>query len=90
MRIGFVTPNYYPTLTGGSEVSLRLLSETLVSRGHTVLVLSFDYSPNRPQKEIINGVKVIRFKMLIKSALPLSLSIPVSLVMKSLEKSVDI
>ncbi len=90
MRIGFVSSNYYPTIIGGGEISLKLLAEELKNRGHTVLVLSFDSPSNKKQIENINGVTVIRHKSLLKSAQLFSLILPVWVAMKSYEDSVDI
>ncbi len=88
--MGLVTPNYYPNVKGGGELSVKLLAEGLVNRGHKVLIISFDFSSNLPREGNINGVKVVRLKQLSKSAQFLSLTLPVAIAMKSWEKYVDI
>ncbi len=70
MKIVHVSPMYAPAL-GGAEHHLKAISERLVSRGHDVTVLTADVSfhedlwPGRsgqlPRREILNGVKVVRF-----------------------------
>jgi len=70
MRILHVSPMYYPAL-GGAELHLKELSEGLVSRGHEVTVVTANVSDhanlwpgkhgNLVEREVINGVKVIRF-----------------------------
>ncbi len=90
MKIGFVTANYYPNIKGGGELSLKLLAEQLVKKGHTVLVLSFDSPTYRRVVENVCGVKVVRYKVPFHSALLLNLSLPVCGVMKSWEKFVDV
>jgi glycosyltransferase involved in cell wall biosynthesis len=70
MKIIHVSPMYAPAL-GGAEHHLKTISEGLVSRGHDVTVLTAnvgsheDLWPGRcghlPAKEVMNGVKVIRF-----------------------------
>ena len=71
MRILHISPMYFPAL-GGAELHLQELSEGLVARGHEVTVLaanvrsSWDLWASRhgslPKVEVINGVKVVRFR----------------------------
>ncbi|ERK09461.1 hypothetical protein L579_1244 [Pantoea sp. AS-PWVM4] len=58
MRILMINTLYYPYKVGGAEVSVRLLAESLVKRGHTVRVLSVNDRGVRI-KEIINGVESV-------------------------------
>ena len=71
MKILHVTPAYFPTL-GGCEVHVQKVSEGLVSQGHEVTVLTANVQNIRelstgtcaglPETEMINGVKVVRFR----------------------------
>lgn len=59
MKILFINTFYYPDNIGGTERSLKLLCEGLVSKGHDVGV--FCLSKNKKKEhEIINGVHVYR------------------------------
>src|SRR3982751_4516954 len=70
MKIIHVSPAYAPVL-GGAESHIKALSEGLVSRGHDVTVLTVNarnpwelfrgVPGNLAEREVINGVKVIRF-----------------------------
>ena len=70
MRILHVSPLYPPVL-GGAELHLKMLSEELVARGHSVTVFTANVTDgtgawlsrygNLPEEEIINGVRVVRF-----------------------------
>lgn len=90
MKIGFVTPNYYPNVTGGGELSLKLLAEELAKRHHTVIVFSFDSHRGRQQIDKIHGVTIIRYRAPSKSPQLLTLIVPVSLVMKEWEEFIDV
>lgn len=56
MRILFVTKQYYPTFSGGGEISLKLLCESLQQRGHDIKVIAFDGN----KEAIINKIVVRR------------------------------
>ncbi len=70
MKILHVTPMYAPAL-GGAEHHLKVVSEGLVCRGHTVTVFTANVADGLdswlsrhgglPEFEFINGVRVIRF-----------------------------
>jgi len=78
MDIGLVIPSSYLHICGGSEVSEKLLAESLARRGHNVTVYSFDgdaYSETR-----LNGVGIKVFKKLREGA-PRLLSLNVSTYM---------
>lgn len=60
MRILLSNDWYYPDMRGGAEQSVKLLSETLASRGHQVSVLCARSCDQEEPYEIINGVTVIR------------------------------
>ena len=61
MKIAQVCHRYHPYI-GGVETHVKEISERLVSMGHLVEVITTDPSGNLPKKEIINGVKVTRFR----------------------------
>lgn len=58
MRVGIVTPRFPPTISGGGEISVKLLVEQLVDRGHDVQVFSFDGG----ERTDVNGFNVHRFR----------------------------
>ena len=60
MKILIVNSYYYPEVIGGAELSVKKLAEELVNFGHDVYVLCT--SQNCDTQEILNGVKVYRFK----------------------------
>jgi len=60
MNIGIISPFYHFRPLGGSVISVRLLSESLVGMGHEVTTYSFD--DNRYLEEIVKGVNIKRFK----------------------------
>ena len=89
MDIGLVIPSSYLNTCGGSEVSEKLLAESLVRRGHNVTVYTFDgnaYSETR-----LNGVGIKIFKKLREGA-PRLLSLNVSTYMhlRDLVRSHDV
>jgi starch synthase len=89
MNIGLVIPSSYLNICGGSEVSEKLLAESLVRRGHNVTVYAFDgdaYSETR-----LNGVGIKIFKKLREGA-PRLLSLNASTYMnlRDLARSHDV
>ena len=61
MRIAQVCPRYFP-YRGGIEQHVKAISEGLLSLGHEVEVLSTDPGGKYDLEEMINGVKIRRFK----------------------------
>jgi len=61
MKIVQVCPRYYPDI-GGVETHVKEISERLVKREFEVEVVCTDPTGKHPKKEIINGVKVRRFR----------------------------
>lgn len=61
MKIAQVCPRYFPDI-GGVETDVKEISERLVSEGHDVEVITTDPSGKLKKKDMINGVKVTRFK----------------------------
>lgn len=90
MRIGIITPFYYPNIKGGSEVSVKLLAEKMLEQGHDVTVISFDSNFKFNCFERIDGVLVYRYKVLFQSALLLTLLPFVFEVIRKWETKVDI
>lgn len=61
MKIAQVCPRYSPDI-GGVETDVKEISERLVLEGHEVEVITTDPSGKLKKSDIINGVKVTRFK----------------------------
>ncbi|WP_304992746.1 glycosyltransferase family 4 protein [Burkholderia plantarii] len=59
MRVLIVNTLYYPDRTGGAEVSVQLLAESLVALGHEISVVCIARK-GAPCVETINGVNVYR------------------------------
>ncbi len=62
MRIGLVCQFYYPLNLGGAEVSVQLLAQELVRRGHEVCVITTAFD-GLLEHEVINGVEVRRLRV---------------------------
>ena len=63
MKILFVT-HRYPPRTGGVETHVREIATRLVERGHEVTVFSADAGSDVPSEEVVDGVRVRRFRSL--------------------------
>ena len=61
MLLAQICPRYFP-FNGGIETHVREISERLQNKGVNIEVLTTDPSGELPEKDIINGVKVRRFK----------------------------
>lgn len=61
MKIIQVCPRYYPDI-GGVETHVKEISERLVKRGFELEVVCTDPTGKHPKEEVINGVKVRRFR----------------------------
>jgi glycosyltransferase involved in cell wall biosynthesis len=61
MKILIVVKHYLPRV-GGVEKQVAGLSERLVSKGHTVTVLTEKYDESLPQRQKLNGVNVLRVR----------------------------
>lgn len=61
MKIAQVCPRYFPDI-GGVETDVKEISERLVLKGHDIEVITTDPSGKLKKEDIINGVKVIRFR----------------------------
>jgi len=60
MKIVQVCPRYYPHI-GGVEYVVKSVAERLAKLGHEVTLLAGEPSINKPEKEFINGVRVVRW-----------------------------
>lgn len=60
MRIIFFSHYFFPH-TGGVEKHVLLLSKKLIAEGHKVYILTYRFNNKLKTKEIINGIKIIRF-----------------------------
>jgi glycosyltransferase involved in cell wall biosynthesis len=61
VKIAQICPRYSPDI-GGVETDVKEISERLVSEGHDVEVITTDPSGKLKKEDIINGVRVTRFK----------------------------
>ncbi len=61
MKIAQICPRYFPEI-GGVETHVKEISERLVKLGYNVDVITTDPTGRLKKEEIINGVKIIRFK----------------------------
>ncbi len=61
MKILIVNTFYYPNMVGGTENSVKILSENLVKEGNKVAVYTLD-ATEQFVKETINGVQIYRGK----------------------------
>ena len=59
MRLLFALTYYRPYISGLTIYVQRLATE-LARRGHTVTVLTSQYDPSLPAREVIDGVRVVR------------------------------
>lgn len=59
MRLLFALTYYRPYISGLTIYAQRLATE-LVRRGHTVTVLTSQYDPSLPAREVMDGVRVVR------------------------------
>jgi glycosyltransferase involved in cell wall biosynthesis len=61
MKIIMVCPRYHPDI-GGVETHVKEISERMVKRGHIVEVVCTDPHGIHPEKDLINGVHITRFR----------------------------
>lgn len=61
MKILLFNTFYYPNMVGGTENSVKILSEKLYKKGNEVAVCTID-GKEKDTIEIINGIKVYRLK----------------------------
>jgi glycosyltransferase involved in cell wall biosynthesis len=58
--------NYYPPYISGLTMTAQTIAEALACRGHKVAVVTCCHDPSLPAAEIINGVSVLRTRVLGK------------------------
>ncbi len=61
-KILFVTEYFPPFVMGGAEISLKILVDELVKKGHEVVVLTPNYKSFKTEIEKRNNLKIIKFK----------------------------
>lgn len=61
MKVMIFNLFYYPNMFGGAEHSVKILAESLLSRGHEVCVVTCD-AKGRNETEEVRGVEVIRLQ----------------------------
>ena len=61
MNLLFLSQNYFPNVSGVSVV-VKYLAEGLLAKGHSVAIATAFFK-KEPLEDVINGVKVFRFKM---------------------------
>ena len=61
MKIAHICPRYSPDI-GGVETHVKEISERLVNAGHDVEVITTDPTGKLNKEDMINGVKVTRFR----------------------------
>lgn len=66
MKILFFARLFYPHI-GGVEKHVMEISKLLIKKGHTITVLTENYE-DLPEKEIINGIEIIRLSIDDKSS----------------------
>lgn len=59
MRILFAL-TYYRPHTSGLTIYVERLATEMARRGHTVTVLTSQYDPSLPERELVNNVRIIR------------------------------
>ena len=60
MKILYINLFYYPNIIGGTENSLQILAENMARNGNEVCVYTQDGQKGKIEKQVINGVTVIR------------------------------
>ncbi|MBA2863645.1 glycosyltransferase [Methanococcus maripaludis] len=61
MKFLFVAEYFPPYVMGGAEISLKILVDNLVKKGHEVVVLTPNYSSPKTKIDKKNNLKIIRF-----------------------------
>jgi glycosyltransferase involved in cell wall biosynthesis len=65
MRLLFAL-TYYRPYTSGLTIYVQRLAAALARRGHTITVLTSQYDPSLPQREVMDGVRVVRAPVLAR------------------------
>ena len=65
MRV-LISLMYYRPHYSGLTIYTERLARALTKRGHQVTVLTSRFNPNMPPSDILDGVKIIRPKVMLK------------------------
>lgn len=65
MKVLFILTYYVPHRTG-LTLHVQRVAEALVRRGHQATVLTSRYHPELPRDEVINGVRVVRLRSIMR------------------------
>jgi glycosyltransferase involved in cell wall biosynthesis len=65
MRL-LIALTYYRPYTSGLSIYAERMAIAMARRGHTVTVLTSQYDPSLPQREVIEGVRVVRAPVLAR------------------------
>jgi glycosyltransferase involved in cell wall biosynthesis len=65
MRLLFAL-TYYRPYTSGLTIYVQRLATALARRGHTITILTSQYDPSLPEREEIDGVRVVRAPVLAR------------------------
>jgi glycosyltransferase involved in cell wall biosynthesis len=65
MRLLFAL-TYYRPYTSGLTIYVQRLATALARRGHTVTILTSQYDPSLPEREVMDGVRVVRAPVLAR------------------------
>jgi len=57
---------YYRPYTSGLTIYVQRLATALARRGHTITILTSQYDPSLPEREVMNGVRVVRAPVLAR------------------------
>ena len=57
---------YYRPYTSGLTIYVERLATALARRGHAVTILTSQYDPSLPEREVIDGVRVVRAPVLAR------------------------
>ncbi|MCG8348906.1 MAG: glycosyltransferase family 4 protein [Chloroflexales bacterium] len=57
---------YYRPYTSGLTIYVQRLAAALARRGHTVTILTSQYDPSLPLREVLDGVRVVRAPVLAR------------------------
>ncbi len=57
---------YYRPYTSGLTIYVQRLATALARRGHTITILTSQYDPSLPEREIMDGVRVVRAPVLAR------------------------
>jgi glycosyltransferase involved in cell wall biosynthesis len=65
MRL-LIAVTYYRPYTSGLTIYAERMAIAMARRGHTVTVLTSQYDPSLPQREVMDGVRVVRAPVLAR------------------------